>query len=247
MIPENILTIYGRRPVYEAIKNQSINVWRLHLATSNKPTKELDKIVKNAKNRNVTIHYHTKRELSFISKNGRQDQGIACDIQIPEMEEYREYLKNIKNKETTFLFAIDNVTNPQNLVMIIRSLTASNCGGIIVTRQMLKNISPLTIKASAGAIFKSKLIYCHDLSKALRQMKKHGLEVYALCPTSEESLETFKLKKTSVFILGNESKGISDELVRETTGTISIPLMNGIESLNVAVSAAIVAFAIQRM
>ena len=53
--------------------------------------------------------------------------------------------------------------------------------------------------------------------------------------------------KTSVFILGNESKGISDELVRETTGTISIPLMNGIESLNVAVSAAIVAFAIQRM
>ena len=98
MIPENILTIYGRRPVYEAIKNQSINVWRLHLATSNKPTKDLDKIVKNAKNRNITIHYHTKRELSFISKNGRQDQGIACDIQIPEMEEYREYLKNIKNK-----------------------------------------------------------------------------------------------------------------------------------------------------
>ena len=64
MIPENILTIYGRRPVYEAIKNQSINVWRLHLATSNKPTKDLDKIVKNAKNRNITIHYHTKTELS---------------------------------------------------------------------------------------------------------------------------------------------------------------------------------------
>ena len=66
-------------------------------------------------------------------------------------------------------------------------------------------------------------------------------------PNFKRISRDIQIKKTSVFILGNESKGISDELVRETTGTISIPLMNGIESLNVAVSAAIVAFAIQRM
>jgi 23S rRNA (guanosine2251-2'-O)-methyltransferase len=51
--------------------------------------------------------------------------------------------------------------------------------------------------------------------------------------------------KTSLFVLGNETTGISEEVRNIANATLNIPLMNGVESLNVAVSAAVTAFMIQ--
>ncbi len=245
MIPTNIITIYGRKPIAEVIDNQAINIWRLHLSKTNKQSIILNQIINAAKKRNIEIAEHSRKQLSFISKNMRQDQGIACDIELPKMKSFNDYLLKLKNPNKGFLFALDGVTNPQNLGMTIRSLTASSCDGILINAKTLKNLSPLAIKASAGSIFKSKILVCENVSDALVDAKKKDLDVIALCSNSKNSIKNFVLTKTSLFVLGNETTGISEEVRNIANATLNIPLMNGVESLNVAVSAAVTAFMIQ--
>ena len=78
-----MITIYGRNPVLEALLDPSLSFFRLHLADSNKPADIIQQITHLAKERQVDIARHSKQALSRISKNGRQDQGVALDIITP--------------------------------------------------------------------------------------------------------------------------------------------------------------------
>ena len=78
-----MITIYGRNPVLEALLDPSLSFFRLHLAESNKPADIIQQITRLAKERQVDIARHSKQALSRISKNGRQDQGVALDIVTP--------------------------------------------------------------------------------------------------------------------------------------------------------------------
>ena len=81
--PDAMITIYGRNPVLEALLDPSLSFFRLHLADSNKPADIIQQITQLAKERQVDIARHSKQALSRISKNGRQDQGVALDIITP--------------------------------------------------------------------------------------------------------------------------------------------------------------------
>ena len=74
------LTIYGRKPVLEALQDIRLSPSRLHLANSNKPGGIVGQIEELAKTRAVDIQVHRHQALSRISKNGKQDQGVALDL-----------------------------------------------------------------------------------------------------------------------------------------------------------------------
>jgi 23S rRNA (guanosine2251-2'-O)-methyltransferase len=77
--PQNGLTLYGRKPALEALANRALEIAQLHLADSNRPGGIIAQIIAQAESRNIPIQYHEKQALSRISKNGRQDQGVALD------------------------------------------------------------------------------------------------------------------------------------------------------------------------
>ena len=78
---DGMLTIYGRKPVLEALQDPSISVAvKIHIAQSNKPASILSNIEKLAISQNVELNWIDKRELSRISRNSKQDQGIAADL-----------------------------------------------------------------------------------------------------------------------------------------------------------------------
>ena len=83
--PDAMITIYGRNPVLEALLDPSLSFFRLHLADSNKPADVILRITNLANKRQVDIARHSKQALSRISKNGRQDQGVALDIITPAL------------------------------------------------------------------------------------------------------------------------------------------------------------------
>ena len=80
-----ILTIYGRKACEEALQDKALNIYKLHLADSNKKASILDRCVALANQRGIDVEYHNKRKLSFISKNSKQDQGIALDIELENL------------------------------------------------------------------------------------------------------------------------------------------------------------------
>ena len=89
---QQIITVYGRKPVLEAMLDEDLRCYRLHLADSNKPAPILTQMETLARQRKIEVCYHGKRELSRISRNGKQDQGVAADILCPAFRTLDQYL-----------------------------------------------------------------------------------------------------------------------------------------------------------
>jgi len=236
---DRLLTVYGRNTVYEALCMDDVNPVRLHLADSNKPAPLLDQILELAKQKGADVAYHSKTELSRISKNSQQDQGVALDIQALHFQNADEALAEADEKAE--YIALEGVTNPQNLGMIIRSVCASGIGGLILPRKGCAKLDPLVIKASSGTLFRAPLLRCGELPTTLKRARDLGFEIIALDLAAEHEFSALPDFDKTIFVLGNESEGISQQIKDLCTLKVKIPMHNDVESLNVAVTASLIA------
>jgi len=239
---DSLLTVYGRKPVLEVLQDETLPVYRLHLADSNQSGGTLKEIEKLAARRSIEVHYHSRDALSRISKNRRQDQGVAIDLQCPGYQDYRDFLEAQGTLKGFRLIALDNITNPQNLGMVIRSVSASPLDGILLPSKGCAPLSPLVIKASAGTLFKCRILRCEHASRALEDFAKVGAEICTLSGSATTTIANYQAAHRTLYVLGNETEGVSSEVERLATHRLRIPMSNGVESLNVAVTAALIAF-----
>ncbi|MFL0796671.1 MAG: RNA methyltransferase [Cellvibrionaceae bacterium] len=237
---DSLLTIYGRKPVLEALQDPKIALYRLHLAESNRQEGIVNEILALAEKRGVEVCYHDRKALSRISKNTKQDQGVAADLQL---QSYRPFSSFISEQSKPYrLIALDGVTNPQNLGMIIRSVAAGHVDGLLLPQKGCAKIDPLVIKASTGTVFKAPIFYCETLKSALEEVNPDKVSICSLALDAKDSWKTFTPKQSVIYVLGNETEGVSKEVSALCNSHIRIPMNNGVESLNVAVTAALLAF-----
>lgn len=237
-----MLTIYGRKPVLEALADSTIPVHCLHFADSNKPGGIIRELEQFAAQRNIPIKYHSKIELSRISKNSREDQGVAADLRLPHYQRLDDFLATRKANAATKIIALDRITNPQNIGMLIRSACAGGIDAILLPEKGCAPLSPLVIKASAGTLFKCPIIRCDNLRDALYKLREQQFSIAALSSHASEDLFEIAKDMARVYVLGNESDGVSSEIMGLADRKIRIRMENGVESLNVAVTAALLAY-----
>jgi 23S rRNA (guanosine2251-2'-O)-methyltransferase len=238
---DRMLTVYGRKAALESLQNDALDCRALHLARSNREEGIITEIRQCAEARGIPVRLHTREELARISRNGRQDQGVAVDIQCPSFRHVEDYLATPVATPRRIL-ALDGITNPQNLGMIIRSATAGCIDGIVIPRKGTAALGPLVIKASAGTIYRAPLLLCQFLPGALQLFRKAGARICALEAGSPHSLFDYHADDFCVYVLGNESEGLSPQSRELADISLSVPMRNGVESLNVAVTASLVAF-----
>ena len=236
---DKVLTVYGRNPVMEALEDEFITIHKLHLSKSNKDADVLEQMKEIAKKRDIEVVYHDKQALSRISKNAKQDQGVALDMVLEHMENENSFLDT---HESYRIIALDGITNPQKLGMIIRSCAAGNVDAILLPSRGGAQISSLVIKASAGTLFKMPIIKTGNLKKTLDAFKQEGADIYTLSSHASQSYKEQSYGDQTIFVLGNESEGVSKEVENICNGSIAIPMQRGVESLNVAVTASLLAF-----
>lgn len=233
---EKIITLYGRNVVVEVLQDENIDIHKIHMSNSNKQDGAIKNILSLAKKRGLEVTYHDKSSLSRISKNAKQDQGVAIDIIAQSYKNSDE----IKELSSFRLIALDGIQNPQNLGMIIRSCAAGNVDGIILPKKNSAKISPLVIKASAGTLFKLPIYYCNTVEEVLKDL--HDAQIYSLSLDAKKTLYDTVPHAKTIFVLGNESEGVSAEVEKLCNEKIIIPMNRGVESLNVAVTASLIAF-----
>jgi 23S rRNA (guanosine2251-2'-O)-methyltransferase len=214
---DKVLTVYGRKPVLEALQDEQLQCHTLHLAGSNRDTGIIRDIRQLADARGLSVKQHTREQLARISKNGKQDQGVALDILCP--------------------------SNPQNLGMIIRSAAAGGIDGIIWSRRGNAALGPLVVKASTGTLYRAPLLVTPSLPGGLQDCRDLGMEICILEASAQKTLFAHRPGGHCVYVLGNESEGVSGTVSRLADTRLSIPMNNGVESLNVAVTASLIAYA----
>jgi len=236
---DKVLTIYGRNAVQEALEDSTITIHKLHMSKSNRDADILENIKALANEREVETKYHDKQSLSRISKNAKQDQGVALDIVLEYFGDEESF--NSKHKSYRIM-ALDGISNPQNLGMIVRSCAAGDIDAILLPSRGAAQISPLVIKASAGTLFKMPIIKTSNLKKTLMYFRNSGADIYALSSHAKSSYKEQNYSSKTIFVLGNESDGVSGDVESVCNKQINIPMKRGVESLNVAVTASLLAF-----
>lgn len=240
---DRVLTVYGRKSVLEVLHDNRLSCHAIHLAETNKEAGIIGEIRKLAEARNIPIKHHSRLALSRISKNGKQDQGVAADIICPKFQTLEHWLSTTEKHSVTRVLALDSISNPQNLGMIIRSAAAGDIDGILWSAKGNAALGPLVIKASAGTLYRAPILTCDDLAEALKLCRKQGMKVCTLEADAEETLFNYQSFSSVVYVLGNETEGVSQSAKSQSDVALSIPMRNGVESLNVAITASLIAFA----
>ena len=186
------------------------------------------------------IYRISQRVAEFVSDT-KTPQGIMAEIKMPKPE-----TEGITPEKSPILFFSDGISDPGNLGTIIRTLTAAGASGLILGKGTVDLYNPKTVRSTMSALFNLPIYHSGDTEAVLHILKKKG---YKLMGTRMENAVTFTeadFKAPTVIIMGNEARGISEVAANACDEFIKIPIEGKIESLNVAVASAIIAYEVHR-
>jgi 23S rRNA (guanosine2251-2'-O)-methyltransferase len=172
---DRFLTVYGRRPVLEALADERLQVDKVLVAdTARGP--EITEIERLAKRRDVALQRAPAAEVTRLSRNGRQDQGVAADVVAPPMRSHDEFVPRASGSaSSSTVLVLDGLTNPQNVGMILRTAVAAGVDGVVVPTSGVAALGPLVVKASAGMAFDAPILRARSAADAIAALRvAHG-------------------------------------------------------------------------
>ncbi|HJL15272.1 MAG TPA: RNA methyltransferase [Sandaracinaceae bacterium LLY-WYZ-13_1] len=238
---DRFLTVYGRKPVLEVLEAPERAVARVFVAKGARGPM-VKRILAAAKGRGVEVQRVSGERVSRISRRPKQDQGVAADVEAPSMGPVEAFLDALDDDVPATLLALDHVTTPANVGMILRTATVLGLAGVILPRRGVPEVGPLVIKASAGVAFRARILRCGELVDALSAAKMRGFEVVGLSDAGDASIGGWTPRARTVLVLGNETDGVSSATRPLVDAWLRIPMAQPGDSLNVASAAAIVAW-----
>jgi len=133
------------------------------------------------------------------------------------------------------IIGLENLQDPGNMGTIIRSAEWFGVKAIFCTENTVDVYNPKVVQASMGSVFRVPVYYT-DLEKLLINNKTS--ETYAAVLGGKNVYET-TFSKNAFLLIGNESKGLSAEIVKQCKHHITIPSYGKAESLNAAVACSV--------
>ncbi len=233
--------IYGRHPVYEALKAGKRKIKKI-LVAKNSEGKIVAQIIALAKDKGIIIEFVEGKNLIGYSKN---NQGIVAYISPKEYLSLDDLISSLKNKESATICILDEIEDPQNLGSIIRSAVCFGVDGIIVQEKTSAGISSGTVKASAGAVEYANIVKVVNISQVIEKLKENGFWIYG-ADMSGKLISKIELKGRVAVVIGSEGKGLRHLTKEKCDFLISIPITEKISSLNAAMSASIICYEIFR-
>ncbi|MBW4664208.1 MAG: RNA methyltransferase [Chroococcus sp. CMT-3BRIN-NPC107] len=147
---------------------------------------------------------------------------------------------------TGLLLALETVQDPGNLGTIIRTCAAAGATGLWVTSNSVDLDHPKVLRASAGQWFRLPMAISNDLSALCQECQNLGMQVVATASAAKLTYWELDLQRPTLILLGNEGAGLSSQLLAIADKQVSIPLNAGVESVNVAIAAALLLYEAHR-
>jgi TrmH family RNA methyltransferase len=142
-------------------------------------------------------------------------------------------LTDLKNN---FSLMLDEIQDPGNMGTIIRTADWFGIKNIICSNECADCYNPKVVQASMGSLGRVNIIYT-QLEEFIHENK--GISIYAATLTGKH-LSSFNKLKEGIILIGNESKGVKENLLRLAAEQITIPKYGEAESLNAGVAAGII-------
>lgn len=168
-------------------------------------------------------------------------QGILSIVKMPEYS-----LDSLLDGDRTHLLILDSIQDPGNLGTMLRTGEGAGITGLIMNKTTVDIYNPKTIRSTMGSLYRVPFIIVDDLVDTLSKLKEYGVKLYAAHLKGESSYDKQSYKGACGFLIGNEGNGLSDEVAECADTYIRIPMEGEVESLNAAVSAALLMYECSR-
>ena len=170
-------------------------------------------------------------------------QGILAVVKQNEFTV--EDIIETRNKDKSCIVALDRLQDPGNLGTIVRTGEGAGITGIVMSNDSVDLYNPKVIRSTMGSVFRVPVAVVPDLQDAIKKMKQNGIVTYAAHLNGTEYQKSV-FKKDIALLIGNEAKGLSDEVSNMADKLIKIPMEGKVESLNAAVATAILIYEARR-
>jgi len=145
---------------------------------------------------------------------------------------------------TPFILVLDAIEKPGNLGAILRTADASGVDAVIISDPHTDIYNPNVIRSSVGGFFSVLTFVCEN-RRAKDFLKNFKINTYAASLRKSIKYTAADFTKATALVMGSEAKGLSTFWLKESTA-IKIPMLGHVDSLNVSVATAVLAYEVVR-
>ncbi|HEX3323973.1 MAG TPA: 23S rRNA (guanosine(2251)-2'-O)-methyltransferase RlmB [Solirubrobacterales bacterium] len=165
-------------------------------------------------------------------------QGIVAAVDPYPYADSNQLLR----AENALIVALDQVQDPRNLGAVCRSVEAAGAAGVVIPDRRAAEVTPVTCKASAGAVEHLRIARVRNLADWLAEAKEAGFWLWGADANAAQAPWDVDLAGSTVLVLGGEGKGIRPRVASACDGLIALPQQGRTASLNVSAAAAALLF-----
>jgi len=158
---------------------------------------------------------------------------------------YADFDDVVANEATTFVLILDSITDPQNFGAILRVADGFGVDLVVIPQHDSVGLTPVAVKASAGASEWVPVAEVTNLSRAIETLKAAGYWIYAASEKGDRP-DAIDFRGKVALVVGNEGKGIRRNVLEHCDRVVTIPMTGHVESFNVATAAAVLCYEVKR-
>ena len=165
-------------------------------------------------------------------------QGVLCIVKKPSYD-----LQDVIARQGTVrIIMLERLGDPGNMGTIFRTAEAAGMDLVILSDNCTDVFNPKVVRSTMGSVLRVPFAVVPESLETLKTLKKAQITSYATFLRTSEEFDTVSYSDRSVFLIGNESKGLKEETAFACDVRIRIPMSGKVESLNAAVAAALVMY-----
>ncbi|MDR0477255.1 MAG: 23S rRNA (guanosine(2251)-2'-O)-methyltransferase RlmB [Desulfobulbaceae bacterium] len=242
--------IWGTHAVMAALETKPEKIAEIILVRDRKGKKQRE-IIEMATRHRVRLSLCAAIRLTGAGAAEARHQGVAARIAAREFLAFENLLMMVTEQiaagQPPLLVAGDNLNDPRNLGAIARSALAAGAMALILPKDHSAPVSGLAAKSAVGALEKLPVCQVTNLAQTLKALKKAGLWNFGAATGPESRcLYDADLRLPTCLVIGGEGEGIRPLVRRQCDWLLAIPMVEGVESLNSSVAAAVILFEARR-
>lgn len=225
---EGVFVVEGVRLAEEAL----LSKWEIQLGLfTHSPDERVQRLIAALEEEKVPLEEVTPSLMRLVSDT-ESPQEIILVVKIQDLP---------LPQELSFVLVVDKLRDPGNLGTILRSAAAAAVHAVILTPETADVYSPKVVRAAMGAHFRLPI-----LSRSWEEIKQiihdQRLAVFLADAHGGVAYDQANFRQPFLLIIGSEAEGASPTAHSLTQHRVFIPMPGQMESLNAAVSAAILLF-----
>jgi tRNA G18 (ribose-2'-O)-methylase SpoU len=169
-------------------------------------------------------------------------RGIIASMHRPALPSVESLLAGARR-----VVVLENVADPTNVGAIFRSVAAIGADAVLVTPRCSDPFYRRAIRVSMGTVLQVPWTRVGDWASTRELLVAAGFHIAALALTNDAvSLRSFAADAPErvALVLGAEGEGLTDDAIAAADTIVQIPMAHGIDSLNVAATAAVAMYAL---